>query len=86
MFTPIVGRRCNEGSSAAYSSGELRLVRESNVAVGQAARDFDVHEITLRNCVKAFAAEPDLALRDHGQLRPECLSRAMPEATQCEIQ
>ncbi len=51
----------------------IRLVRERDVTVAQAARDLDVHENVLRKWVKEFASDPGHAFPGHGQMKPEQL-------------
>ena len=51
----------------------VKLVRERDVAVAQAARDLDVHENVLRKWVKAFAADPQQTFPGQGQMKPEQL-------------
>ena len=49
----------------------VRLVRERDVSVAQAARDLDVHENVLRKWVKELAAASADAFPGHGQMKPE---------------
>ena len=49
----------------------VKLVRERDVAVAQAARDLDVHENVLRKWVKEFGTDPVQAFPGHGQTKPE---------------
>lgn len=51
----------------------VRLVRERDVSVAQAARDLDVHENVLRKWVKELAAASADAFPGHGQMKPEQL-------------
>lgn len=51
----------------------VRLVRERDVSVAQAARDLDVHENVLRKWVKELAAASTDAFPGHGQMKPEQL-------------
>ena len=45
----------------------VKLVRERGVAVAQAARDLDLHEIVLRKSVKELAVEPGRAFPGRGR-------------------
>jgi transposase len=47
----------------------VRLVRERNVSVAQAARDLDVHENLLRKWVKQLADDPLEAFPGHGKMK-----------------
>ena len=47
----------------------VRLVRERNVSVAQAARDLDVHENLLRKWVKQLADDPLEAFPGHGRMK-----------------
>ena len=51
----------------------VKLVRERDVAIRQAARDLNVHENVLRKWVKEFGADPQQAFPGHGQMKPEQL-------------
>jgi len=51
----------------------VRLVRERDVSVAQAARDLDVHENVLRKWVKELAAASADAFLGRGQMKPEQL-------------
>jgi transposase len=51
----------------------VRLIRERDVSVAQAARDLDVHGNVLRKWVKELAADPGQAFPGHGQMKPEQL-------------
>jgi transposase len=52
----------------------VRLIRERDVSVAQAARDLDVHGNVLRKWVKELAADPGQAFPGHGQMKPEKLN------------
>ena len=56
-----------------YKLEAVRLVRERNVSVAQAARDLDVHENVLRKWVKEYGSDPVQAFPGHGQMKPEQL-------------
>jgi len=49
----------------------VRLVRDQNLSIGQAARDLDLHENVLRKWVKDFKDDPAHAFPGHGQQKPE---------------
>ncbi|MCG3775900.1 MAG: hypothetical protein JW395_2747 [Nitrospira sp.] len=49
----------------------IRLVREREVSVAQAARDLDVHENVPRKWVGKFDSDPVQAFPGHGQMNPE---------------
>ncbi len=49
----------------------VRLVREQEVTVAQAARDLDLHENVLRKWVKDYKDDPAHAFPGHGQQKPE---------------
>jgi transposase len=51
----------------------VRLIKERGVAIGQAARDLDVHANVLRKWVKEVAADPQQAFPGQGQMKPEQL-------------
>jgi transposase len=51
----------------------VKLVRERDVTVAQAARDLDLHENLLRKWVKDFATDPQHAFPGQGQMKPEQL-------------
>lgn len=51
----------------------VRLIRERDVSVAQAARDLDVHGNVLRKWVKELAADPGQTFPGHGQMKPEQL-------------
>lgn len=59
--------------SREYKLEAVRLVRERNVSVAQAARDLDVHENVLRKWVKEYGSDPVQAFPGHGQMKPEQL-------------
>ena len=59
--------------SREYKLEAVRLVRERNVSVAQAARDLDVHENVLRKWVKEYGSDPKQAFPGHGQMKPEQL-------------
>ena len=59
--------------SREYKLEAVRLVRERNVSVAQAARDLDVHENVLRKWVKEYGSDPAQAFPGHGQMKPEQL-------------
>lgn len=59
----------------------VKLVRGRGVAVNQAARDLNVHE--LREWVKGFAADPQQAFPGPGQMNPE---QAKIEGLRREVQ
>ncbi|EAV41372.1 transposase [Stappia aggregata IAM 12614] len=54
----------------------VKLVRERDVSVAQAARDLDVHENVLRKWVKDYGSDPAQAFPGHGQMKPEQLEIA----------
>ena len=49
----------------------VRLVRDQNLSIAQAARDLDLHENVLRKWVKDFKDDPAHAFPGHGQQKPE---------------
>ena len=49
----------------------VRLVKDRNVSVAQAARDLDLHEYVLRKWVRELSGDPQHAFPGHGQLKPE---------------
>jgi transposase len=49
----------------------VKLIREREVSVAQAARDLGVQQSVLRSWVKAFADDPAQAFPGHGQMKPE---------------
>jgi transposase len=49
----------------------VRLVREQNLSIAQAARDLDLHENVLRKWVKDFTADQTHAFPGHGHQKPE---------------
>jgi transposase len=49
----------------------VRLIKERGVSYAQAERDLCVHQSQLRNWVKAFADDPQLAFPGQGQMKPE---------------
>ena len=49
----------------------VRLVRERDVAVAQAARDLEVHENVLRKWVREAAGDPQHAFPGQGVMKPD---------------
>ncbi len=49
----------------------VRLVREQDVSVAQAARDLGLHENVLRKWVRLYEADPVNAFPGQGQQKPE---------------
>jgi len=49
----------------------VRLVREQNLSIAQAARDLDLHENVLRKWVKDFMDDQTHAFPGHGHQKPE---------------
>lgn len=49
----------------------VRLVRDQNLSIAQAARDLDLHENVLRKWVKDFKDDPAHAFPGQGQQKPE---------------
>ena len=49
----------------------VRLVREQDLTVAQAARDLDLHENVLRKWVKDYKTDPACAFPGHGHQKPE---------------
>jgi transposase len=49
----------------------IKLIEERGVTVAQASRDLGVHQNTLREWVREFAADPQQAFPGHGQMKPE---------------
>lgn len=49
----------------------VKLVKERDVAVVQAARDLDVHENVLRKWIRDAAVDPQHAFPGQGVMRPE---------------
>ena len=49
----------------------VRLVRDQNLSIAQAARDLDLHENVLRKWVKDFKDDPAHAFPGHGQQKPD---------------
>jgi len=57
--------------SSEFKREAVRLVMERGVAIGQAARDLDLHENVLRKWVRELTADPPHAFPGQGQLKPE---------------
>ncbi|MFZ0872080.1 MAG: IS3 family transposase [Rhodanobacter sp.] len=57
--------------SSEFKREAVRLVMERGVAIGQAARDLDLHENVLRKWVRELTADPQHAFPGQGQLKPE---------------
>lgn len=57
--------------SREFKVEEVRLVKEREVAVAQAAHDLNVYENVLRKWVREFAADKQDAFPGHGQLKGE---------------
>lgn len=55
--------------SREFKVEEVRLVKEREVAVAQAAHDLNVYENVLRKWVREFAADKQDAFPGHGQLK-----------------
>ena len=49
----------------------VRLIRERDVTVAQAARDLGVHGNMLRKWIRDFEADPQHAFPGQGQMKPE---------------
>ena len=49
----------------------VRLVRDQNLSIAQAARDLDLHENVLRKWAKDFKDDPTHAFPGHGQQKPD---------------
>lgn len=62
-------QRCKFGRE--FKIQAVRLARERDVSVAQAARDLDVHETMLHRWVKQEAADPQYAFPGQGQMKPE---------------
>lgn len=49
----------------------VKLITERGVSYAQASIDLEIHQSVLRNCVKAFAEDPEHSFPGHGRLKPE---------------
>lgn len=49
----------------------VKLVKEQNVTIAQAARDLNLNYNVLHGWVKAFDADPQNAFPGHGKMKPE---------------
>ena len=49
----------------------VRMVREQQLEVKQAARDLDLHESVLRRWLKDYSSDPAHAFPGQGQQKPE---------------
>lgn len=59
--------------SREYKLEAVKLVREREVAVAQAARDLDVHENVLRKWVRKYSDDASQSFPGKGQMKPEQL-------------
>lgn len=57
--------------SREYKIEAVRLVKEQNLTVAQAARDLGLHENVLRKWVRDYKDDPSHAFPGHGQQKPE---------------
>jgi transposase len=57
--------------SREYKIEAVRLVREQNLTVAQAARELGLHENVLRKWVKDYKADSAYAFPGRGQQKPE---------------
>jgi len=57
--------------SREFKCEAVRLVRDQNLSIVQAARDLDLHENVLRKWVRDFKDDPAHAFPGHGQQKPE---------------
>lgn len=49
----------------------VKLVKEQNVSIAQAARDLDLNYNVLRNWVRDYEADSNVAFPGHGKMKPE---------------
>src|ERR1019366_6050574 len=49
----------------------VKLIKERGGSYVHASRDQDVQQSVHRNCVEAFAVDPEYSFPGHGQMKPE---------------
>jgi transposase len=72
-FDLIKGINARRKYAREFKLEAVRLIRERDVAVSQAARDLDVHENLLRKSMKEVAAVSGHSFPGHGHMKPEQL-------------